>query len=96
MNIYLGPKTILEGQALLTELKGEAASLLVWVAIAHRARPRGEVLLCWPSLKRLKEDTGLSIPTVKRALGVLEAKGMIERSWRPELGFKSKITILKV
>lgn len=96
MNLYLGPTKTVKGSEVLRLLKGEASALLVWVALAERARPRGEAFYCWPSLKRLREDTGLSIPTVKRALLVLEQKEMVVRTWKAELGFKSKITILKV
>ncbi len=64
--------------------------LLLW-AIANRADNIGR---CWPSRKKLIEDTGLSLASIKRGLGQLERKGILRRTeGRSEDGHKRVVVI---
>jgi len=53
---------------------------LILIAIAHCADT--ETGKCWPGQKSLSETTGLSIPTVQRAIKELEAQGFFKRKKR--------------
>jgi len=51
-----------------------AGAKLVWAAIADRI---GKNDSCWPGLRMLAKDSGLSVPAVLRSLGKLQAKGIL-------------------
>ncbi|MGR5236279.1 helix-turn-helix domain-containing protein [Vibrio alfacsensis] len=58
-------------------LKG--SERLVLVCLAHHANKAGE---CWPSIKTLSLETGISLTTVKKALKHLEAEQWIVKTNR--------------
>ncbi|AXY00247.1 helix-turn-helix domain-containing protein [Vibrio alfacsensis] len=58
-------------------LKG--SERLVLVCLAHHANKAGE---CWPSIKTLSLETGLSRTTVKKALKLLEGEYWIAKTNR--------------
>lgn len=66
--------------------------LVLW-AIANRAGKDGR---CWPSLKKLAADTGLSLATVKRALSGLEEKGIIRRIPQHADGGRQTVSIIEI
>jgi hypothetical protein len=61
-------------------LRGQltAIEIAVFVALTWRADSYG---LCWPSHDRLRQDAGMSINSVKRALDSLREKGLVD--WEP-------------
>ena len=63
----------------LASIKGEraGAAKLVLMALAARARREDERWVCWPSVARIAEDTGIGQRSVYRALATLTDAGFI-------------------
>lgn len=59
----------------------ESRAKLVLLSLADHVRP--DTRTCWPSQERLARLTGLSVSTVRRAIGDLERKQLIRR--RPRM-----------
>jgi len=74
-------------------LKGEAYAFMTFFVLLRRVRPNGQ---CWPSLKRIAEDTGFDRKTVIRAMDTLVKTGLIARIDGKSLGFNSKVTKIRL
>jgi len=62
----------------------DPTSKLILIKLADQANDDGE---CWPSQSTLAAECGVSVPTVKRRVGLLEAQGLLTRSQRRASGF---------
>lgn len=72
----LSPTDWTKAAAAFSEAKGAAHRLLC--ALAARARRSGDKRgMCWPSLSRLMDDTGLARSTLQAALRRLIAQGLV-------------------
>jgi DNA-binding transcriptional MocR family regulator len=60
----------------LTEKPATPIDRLVLLSLANHTNPEG---LCWPSLRRISEETGLSRSTVKRAINDLASGRFVVR-----------------
>lgn len=57
---------------------GQCRNRLVLVSLADRYND--DTRVCWPSVGTIARDLGISIPTVRKALGQLEELGLIHRA----------------
>lgn len=65
-------------------LKGGAARKLILILLANRA---DEQWVCWPSRRKLSEESGVSPAQVSKHLAALEEEGLIRRvPWQREDG----------
>jgi DNA-binding transcriptional MocR family regulator len=64
---------------LVRELPPQPTSKLILFALASRANDEGR---CWPSMRKLCQDTGLARRTVQLHMGRLTAQGAVMREVR--------------
>jgi hypothetical protein len=76
----------------IQQIRVPSRKLVLW-AIANRIGKDGR---CWPSLKTLVEDTGLSLTTVKRVLSRLKGKDIIRRSNQHKPSGRQKVSIIEL
>ena len=57
---------------------GQCRNRLVLVSLADRYND--DTRVCWPSVGTIARDLGISVPTVRKALGQLEELGLIHRA----------------
>lgn len=61
---------------MLRELrKVSKGALLVWLCLATHINNQNE---CWPAQKTIYKESGVPIPTIKRAISELEATGLVK------------------
>ena len=75
--------------AVMTRRDLTASSKLVFAAIQDRIGSNGE---CWPGVRRLASDTGLTVETVIQSITLLERAGLVTVD-RPGNGKSNHYTI---
>lgn len=65
-------------EAPLSKNGGQCRNRLVLVSLADRYND--DTRVCWPSVGTIARDLGISVPTVRKALGQLEELGLIRRA----------------